>query len=251
VLLLHGLLQWHARRPSNRALDFLRHFYPVLLYTAFFCETAWLNRMFFTRFQDSVVCQWDLALFGCQPGLVWMTQMPWLLLSELLFAAYFSYYVMIAGIGLALFFRDRRQFFHYVSVLSFVFYVCYLLYIVFPVAGPIASVSADHYPAGIKDGPFFHIMAWIYLTFESPGSAIPSSHVAVALVTVYFSFRYLPRIRFIHIPVTILLCISTIYCHYHYGVDVLAGILTAVLLLPLGNWLYSRFQTPEHPSIGA
>jgi membrane-associated phospholipid phosphatase len=251
LVLVDALIRWHALRPLNKTLDFLRHFYPVLLYTAFFCETAQLNRMFFTDYLDPVMRRWDQALFGSQPGLVLMPQMPWLLLSELLFAAYFSYYVMIGGIGLALFLRDRRQFFHYVSVVSFVFYVCYFLYIVFPVAGPIDSVNAADYPVGVTKGPFFHLMAWIYRVFESPGAAIPSSHVAIALTTLYFSFLYLPRLRFIHLPLAVLLCASTVYCHYHYAVDVVAGICTAVILIPVGNWLYSRFQTPKRVNAGA
>jgi hypothetical protein len=57
--------------------------------------------------------------------------------------------------------------------------------------------------------------------FESPGAALPSSHVAVAVCTVYFSFRYLPRIRYLHLIMAILLCGSTVYCRYHYVVDVL------------------------------
>ena len=85
-------------------------------------------------------------------------------------------------------------------------------------------------------------MAWIYQVFEAPGAAIPSSHVAIALCTVSFSFCYLRRIRYPHLLVAVLLCLATVYCRYHYLVDVLAGILTAVVLVPLGNWLYFRFD---------
>jgi membrane-associated phospholipid phosphatase len=41
----------------------------------------------------------------------------------------------------------------------------------------------------------------------------------------------------------ILLCLSTVYCHYHYGVDVIAGVLTAALVVPLGNWIYWKTQS--------
>jgi membrane-associated phospholipid phosphatase len=40
----------------------------------------------------------------------------------------------------------------------------------------------------------------------------------------------------------VLLCLSTVYCRYHYVVDVAAGILTAAVLVPLGNWFYFRFR---------
>jgi membrane-associated phospholipid phosphatase len=164
---------------------------------------------------------------------------------------------MIAGVGLALFLRNREQFFHYVSVVSFVFYVCYLTYIFLPVMGPRsfnrdpaeytlpAEVQPAHVPAvpeAVKTGVFYQIMGFIYRHFEAPGAAFPSSHVAVALTTVWFSFRYLRRIRYIHLVDVILLCLSTVYCRYHYVVDVAAGALTAGVLVPLGHHLYSRFR---------
>ena len=85
-------------------------------------------------------------------------------------------------------------------------------------------------------------MKWIYRTFEAPGAAFPSSHVAVALCTVSFSFRYLRPIRYAHLVVAVLLCVSTVYCRYHYVVDVLAGLVTAAVVVPTGNWLYFRFS---------
>jgi membrane-associated phospholipid phosphatase len=258
LVVVHWLIQAQARRQESRALDFFRHFYPVLLYTPFFCETGRLNRMFFANYLDPMAIRCDQALFGWQPGALLMQKLPWLPLSELLYAAYFSYYLMIAGVGIALFMRNRREFFHYVSVVSFVFYICYLLYIVLPVIGPqvlsheiegyalpadLEHLTTDQaYPEAVKAGPFFHLMAWIYRVFEAPGAALPSSHVAVALCTLYFSFRYLRRIRYLHLTLAILLCFSTIYCHYHYGIDVLTGLLTAVVLVPLGNWLYFKAE---------
>jgi membrane-associated phospholipid phosphatase len=58
----------------------------------------------------------------------------------------------------------------------------------------------------------------------------------------YFSFRYLRPIRYIHLTVAILLCLSTVYCRYHFVVDVLAGMVTAAVLVPTGNWLYFKYQ---------
>ena len=68
--------------------------------------------------------------------------------------------------------------------------------------------------------------------------------VAVTITTWWFSFRYLPRIHFAHLVMVLLLCLSTVYCRYHYVVDVLAGIATAAVLVPLGNWLYFHFRRP-------
>ncbi len=144
-------------------------------------------------------------------------------------------------------------------MVSFLFYVCYLIYIILPVIGsraffhqvdgyalPAATqqlASTDVYPVAVQSGFFFRLMKWVYRVFESPGSAMPSSHVAVALCTVFFSFRYLRRIRYVHLGLAVLLCLATVYCRYHYAVDVLAGLVTAAVLIPTGNWLYFRFGT--------
>jgi membrane-associated phospholipid phosphatase len=261
LVIVHCLIQAYARYQPGRVLGFVRHFYPVLLYTPFFVETGSLNRMFFSNYLDPVVAQWEQHLFGCQPSVLFMEKLPWLPVSELFYISYFSYYVMIGGVGIALFVRSRRQFFHYVSVVSFLFYACYLIYIILPVIGSRAFFHqaegyalpeviqrlaiTDTYPESVQSGVFFHIMKWLYREFEAPGSALPSSHVAVALCTVYFSFRYLRPIRYGHLAIACLLCLSTVYCRYHYLLDVLAGLVTAATLIPLGNWLYFKFRRPD------
>jgi membrane-associated phospholipid phosphatase len=216
--------------------------------------------MFVTHYLDAFTIRADQALFGGQPGATLMPRFPWLALSELFYAAYFSYYIMIGGVGFVLLLRNRAHFLHYVSVVSFVFYICYLTFIFLPIIGPqvlaheipayhlpadLEHLAVDnYYPDSVRSGVFFNIMEWIYRVFESPGSAFPSSHVAIAVCTLYFSFRYLRPIRYIHLLAVVLLCISTVYCHYHYGVDVLGGLLTAAILIPLANYLYRKSSPP-------
>lgn len=253
----HLIIHLHARRPANRFLDFVWHFYPVLLYTAFYRETGALNQMFYAGYLDPVFIRAEHAIFGCQPSLELMERVPFLPVSEILYAAYFSYYLMIIGVGIALFLRQRQQFYHYISTVSFVFYICYLIYIFLPVIGPrifyreladtnwvlppdVSPPVLPAFPEAIQGGPFFQIMAFIYKHFETPGAAFPSSHVAIAAVTVYFSFLYLRRIRYAHLVVAMLLSLATVYCRYHYAIDVTAGLLTAGIFIPLGNWFYYR-----------
>ena len=136
LFLVHRLVSANGRGRGGGVLDFLRHFYPVILYAAFYRESGMLSQMFVSGHLDPVIIRWEQALFGFQPSMEFMAALPWLPVSELFYASYFSYYVMIGGVGLALFLRRREAFFHYVSVLSFVFYVCYLIYIFLPVIGP-------------------------------------------------------------------------------------------------------------------
>jgi membrane-associated phospholipid phosphatase len=191
-----------------------------------------------------------------------MDWLPCPAVSELFYAAYFSYYVMVAGVGLALFYRNREQFSHYLSVISLLFYVCFLIYIFLPVQGPrvffrefascplpadVQPLVAPVLPGAVQAGPFCRLMAWIYYAFDRPGAAFPSSHVAVAIGTVCFSFRYLRPIRWPHLVAVVLLCVATVYCRYHYVVDVMAGGVTAAVLIPLGNRLYFKFRNAPQP----
>jgi len=263
LFLVHRMVGANGRGRGGSVLDFLRHFYPVLLYAAFYRESGMLSQMFVSGHLDPVIIRWEQALFGFQPSMEFMAALPWLPVSELFYVSYFSYYVMIAGVGLALFLRRREAFFHYVSVLSFVFYVCYLIYIFLPVIGPrlfsrslggftlppdvqaLVAPGLLAFPPQVTHGPFFRIMAFIYEVFEAPGAALPSSHVAASICTVWFSFRYRLRIRHVHLVMVVLLCFSTIYCRYHYVIDVLAGLVTVAVLVPLGNWLFSRYHEPQ------
>lgn len=265
IVLVHLLIQFQGSRRLGSLLNFLRHFYPVLLYAWLFAQTGWLNRMFVDHYLDPSIIRWEQALFGCQPSVLFMQKLPDLALSEILYASYFSYYLMIGGIGLALYLRNRQQFFHYISVISFVFYVCYLIYIALPIVGPrvffhdVPDYSLPRacqqlapiafYPDTVKAGPFYHIVSFIYRVIEAPGAALPSSHVAIAMCTVFFSFLYLPRIRYAHLGVAILLCVATVYCRYHYGLDVLTGLLTAAILVPIANWLYFRLRPPQQEGL--
>jgi len=256
LVAIDGLIRWHSARPDQRVVGFLRHFYPVLLYTFLYRETGSLNHLLETGYLDAHLLRWDLRMFGGLPSASFMVRLPYLPVSELFYASYFSYYIMIPAVGIALFIRQRVQFQHYLTVMSFVFYVCYLTYIFTPVMGPpildprlrplplppdLAGLTLPEIPATIQRGPFFQVMAYVYRHFEAPGAAFPSSHVAVALCTLYFSFRYLRRIRIPHSIMVILLSLATVYCRYHYVADVIAGALAAAVLIPLGNWLYARF----------
>ena len=239
LVLIHGLIQLAARFPANRILDFLRQYYPVPLYIGFYPETELLNQLFFPGYLDAHFLKLEQGLFGMQPGLELMLRFPATWVAEVLYAAYFSFYLMIAGVGLALLLRDRRQFAHYISVVSFVLYICYAIYIFLPVVGPrivdlnLPGITLPHEtlpvgdygtPPSVQRAVFFRIMGWFYDHFESAGAAFPSSHVAVAICTVYFSFRYLRRIRHVHLLAVMLLCVATVYGRYHYTADGIASI---------------------------
>ena len=226
-----------------------------MLYAFLYRESEQLNLMFVDNYLDPVFIALEELIFGFQPAVVFMNAFPHLLVSEFFYMSYFSYYVMIAGVGLTLYFGKREEFWHYLAVLSFVFYGCFLAFIFLPVAGPpafymdipryLGQQQLPYYPLefppSVTSGPFFHLMGFLYRTFESGGGAFPSSHVAAALCVVFLSWRTLPRARYLILAATVALSFATVYCRYHYAVDVFAGAATAGVLIPLGERLYRRY----------
>jgi membrane-associated phospholipid phosphatase len=255
ILAIHAFVVRNARRPNNRFFSFFRHFDPLILYAFLYRESEQLNLMFVDRYLDTDFIALEERIFGFQPAVAFMNAFPHTLVSEFFYMSYFSYYVMIAGVGLALYFKRREEFWHYLALLSFLFYVCFLLFIVLPVAGPpafymdipryLGQQQLPYYPLefppSVTSGPFFHLMGFLYRTFESGGGAFPSSHVAAALCVLFFSWRYLRRVRYLILAATFALSFATVYCRYHYAVDVFAGAATAGILVPLGEWLYRRY----------
>jgi membrane-associated phospholipid phosphatase len=255
ILLIHAFIVGSARRPENRFFSFFRHFYPLMLYLFLYRESEQLNLMFVDGYLDPAFIALEELIFGFQPAVVFMNAFPHPLVSEFFYMSYFSYYVMIAGVGLALYFRRREKFWHYLAVLSFVFYGCFLAFIFLPVAGPPAFYMEIpkyldqqrlpyyplEFPPSVTLGPFFNLMRILYRTFETGGGAFPSSHVAAAICVLFFSWRYLLRARYVILAATLALSFATVYCRYHYAVDVFAGAATAGALVPVGEWLYRRY----------
>lgn len=258
ILALHALIRVHGAFPNWRGPGFLRHFYPILLYAVLYHESETLNLMILDRYLDRAFIAFEQRLFGLQPSVRFMEAFAFPLVSEFFYAAYFSYYLMIAGVGAALYRQNRQRFFHFIAIVSIVFYVCFTIYIFLPVVGPpvfyvpIANFPDQAhlpfyplpFPAAVSGGFFFRLMQLIYRYCEGHGAAFPSSHVAVAVCTLYFTWRYFPRQRFLHLAAVVALCLSTVYCRYHYAVDVPAGIVTAAVVIPLSEALYRRMPAP-------
>jgi membrane-associated phospholipid phosphatase len=253
--LIHLLVKTYRKHPQNRLVSLLRYLYPIILYTAFYRETGELNHLFIGGYIDEFLITIEQRIFGLQPAVVLMQRFstPWI--SELLYASYFSYYVMIVGVGIVLYIQHKERCFHYITVVSFIFYVCYLTYIIVPAIGgrafwtPIEGLAQGNipfypleFPQSIQNGIFYQLMGFIYHHFEAEGAAFPSSHTAIALTTLYFSWQYLPRIRYFHAVAVILLLISTVYCRYHYMVDIYAGVATFAVLLVIAETLYSKLH---------
>jgi membrane-associated phospholipid phosphatase len=222
VLSTVAVATWWGRIPG-----WLRAWTPLLALLFLYSELPMLIRATgHGQFYDFTVISWETAMFGGQPAIQWALAAPWRPLSELLHAAYLSYYGLIAVVPLVLWFTRRKaDFTEGVFVLMLTFVTCFVCYLAFPVEGPRYL-----WPGTAPEGPVRSFTLWLLDARSSRGTAFPSSHVAVATTQSILAWRYF---RWRGLPVSALsagLALGAVYGGFHYAVDVVAGVVLGVVI---------------------
>lgn len=239
-----GLSRWTRRPlPVSAAGRFLRAVYPVALTPLLYAELSFLNQLFAEGYLDPIVQGWEASLFGGQPSVEVARRFPSFWLSELLHAGYFAYYLIVPAALLGIYRTRRARALHAVAFqTALAFFLCYLVFILFPVAGPrylftpIAGARAE--------GTLFALVHAVLESGSSKGTAFPSSHIAAAWAAVLACWRIDVRWFWLLVAPAAALAAGTIYGRFHYGVDAVAGIALAfavhatapALLRRLGEW---------------
>ena len=226
----------------NAITIFIRWWYPVLLFTLCFEAVGRMIHMMQPGLIDARLVEADQWLFGevLTPVLQGYAR-PWL--TEIMYIFYSSYYFLIPGVGLALYVQGtsgqqgqpQLAFRKYLLTVSLTFWVCYVHFLFTPAGGPVFWPA---YPGPVFDltgGPVTALEQWVFQHGTIVGGAFPSSHVAVAFVCAVFAIRF-AVVPWLVVPLSIGLAISTVYAGYHYGVDVLYGVIVgaAVTLMAEG-----------------
>ena len=234
----------HAKYP-NRFWQIVRDWYAILFFLYFFEATSALNRIIFPDFLDAFFQKIDYFIFGYQPARVWGLMFNKWIISEILHLSYFSYYLM--GIFyLAVYLRNQVKFRLYAFILTFVFFLCYLTFDILPVVGGRNLPGMMELTQTYRYGPFTRIMAFIYNSSPHLGGAFPSSHVAIAVVVNISAFDFNRKLGWIILPVVTLLTISTVFCHYHYFIDTMFGLLYGIGFYFTGREIYLKHSFWEN-----
>ena len=214
---------------------------------------------------DHLFAAADQTLFGCQPSLLFSQQVPWGWFSELMCLGYVSYFPLIVLVVLYYFVRRYHEFVWASTVILAAFFAYYVVFVLVPVTGPqfyYPAVGFDKIAAGVfpdlgnwflthdfrmpapgwSDGFFYHLLDVTHDSGERPTAAFPSSHVGITAILFLLALRTRCRwLSGILLFFLILMCMSTVYIFAHYLVDVLAGLVTALLFYALFYYLSVRF----------
>ena len=226
-LVVHGLLVTLAvlmprARRSGSVGQFMGDWYPLLILMVLYTEVGLAN-LADGRAYDRLVLGWEQAIFGFQPAREWIRVYPSVWLSWLLHLGYLAYYPIVLAPPLAFWITGRHEAMRLaITTIAVTFYLCYLMYLLFPVVGPrFVFPAADNAATRTAIAQFTarfleHVAAW--------GAAFPSSHVAVAVAATVIALRDWRALGLALAVPTTLLALGSVYGQFHYALDAIAGL---------------------------
>lgn len=250
--LIAGLALTVHRRGTSApaAVRFARDLYlvPIILYI--YTQASSIAFPLHGRDYDQALIAADRFLFGGDPT-VWAFRFAHPALTELLQLAYSSYYLFFIAL-IAEFSRrpDRRAFETGAFLIVYGFYLSYVGYLLVPAVGP--RFTLHDFAATDAELPGLLLTPYLRDIINAGGGApagsadplaavhrdaFPSGHTQLTLTAMYIAFRMRSLHRWWLLAVGSLLIVSTIYMRYHYGIDVLAGVLFFIAAVASGTAL--------------
>jgi len=230
------------RRPVCRLVH---DFSPVLIIPVLFNTLGPIIDCASPNRWDPWFAQMDTRVFG---GLaeMWrdvLGRPQWL--TDLSYLAYVGYYVAPVALGAVLYLkRPKHEFQQLVFTVVLTFYASYVGYFIFPTLGP--RVPFDSEALIVGGGAISHtVRLFIDYAERTRTDAFPSGHTAVALACFYFAWRASPTVGAIFTALAAGIIFSTVYLHYHYVVDVIAGAGLAAGCIWLGPRLEPALEPRE------
>jgi membrane-associated phospholipid phosphatase len=198
---------------------------------------------------DPILIRLDYLIFNNHPTIL-LERITNPLLTDILQLAYSTYYFIPLSFGVILWVnKQRKEFDKTLFLILFCFYLSYLGYLLMPALGPrftINHLQTTELHGFIVAEPIQRFLNWLE---GIKRDAFPSGHTAIALLVLYLAYRFKRSYFWIALPIVSALIFSTVYCRYHYVVDVIAGFGLTILTILLGEWYYEQWLKQQSGSL--
>ena len=230
-----------ARREATlpAAAQLFVDFYPAVFLPIVFNTLEPLIEALHGGARDDVLIRADRWLFGVDVT-VWLQRAvrPWL--SDIFFVFYASYYFFALTLGLILWARDRETARRYVFTLMVCYYVSWAGYFTIPALGPRFAQAAE-YTVSLTTTPVSRAISDTINALEKTKfDVFPSGHTMIAVAVLLVAYKRARDAFWVFLFFATGLVMSTVYCRYHYVIDVIAGTTLAFLCVPIGDRIYDR-----------
>ncbi len=219
----------------------VRQAYPLALFIYFFIAVTRFDTALSGIDLDPYFAAMDTFLFGSVPSSWLLFEYPSFLLSELLHGAYVLYYISIPGLAFWLYAKNKNALKEYLVVGMFIFYAACLTYAVLPVVGGRFDPAIRALTETYRYGLFTRIMVFIYRNSAHTGAAFPSTHALMSLVLAIMSIKRSRPLALVFSINAALIMVATVYCGYHYVVDIIAAIMYTAILYPVALRMHQAY----------
>jgi membrane-associated phospholipid phosphatase len=238
LVLVTWLVPKEDRLPAP--LDFLIDFYPAVFLPVLFNMLEPLIAALRGGARDDLLIAIDRAMFGVDVS-VWMQRFARPLVNDVFYCFYATYYFLALTLGLILWLRDRPAARRFVFTLMVVYYVSYAGYFIVPALGP-RFAQANLYTVSLTETPVSRFINDTINSLEKTKfDVFPSGHTMVSVAVLLVAWKRARDVFWWLLPIATGLIISTVYCRFHYVIDLIAGASLAVVTVPFADWLYDRW----------
>lgn len=223
--------------------------FPILCVLVIFDSLEWLVHYVNPEDIDPILIRLDYLIFNNHPTII-LERIMSPLLTDILQIAYSTYYFIPISLGVVLLLNNQREEFNRtLFLILFCFYLSYLGYILMPALGPRFTIS--HLQTTELQGLFIAepLQKLLNKLEGIKRDAFPSGHTAIAVTVLYLAYRFKKRFFWILLPIVAALIFSTVYCRYHYVVDIIAGFGLTLLTIFLGEWYYEWWLKGQSRSL--
>jgi membrane-associated phospholipid phosphatase len=222
----------------------------TLAYAYLFGAVDKLQLILQGRWLDEYVMDAEQYIFGVQPTL-WLQHFTTPPLTEWMMFAYVIYVPMYPVLcGIIYYLRGEVAMEDYFFALGFTNILCDIGFILFPVAGPMATIG-DLYSVPLNGYVFTFFGELMRSNLHYVGGTIPSPHCAAATIMWVMAYRYHRPSFYILTPVVLSLYVSTFYLRYHFVTDAVVGIIVAFVALLIVPFLIKAWDRLAEKSIKA
>jgi len=219
---------------SSRQSWFLYQFWPVpaillgyLLMRVLRLELA--IEFFAITQQDTLMIELDTVVFGqALPLTIQHWTSPTLTLLMETAYLHFYYLLPIGSLMVCYWHQQDENFLRMRQAIIYTLAGGFCCYFLMPVKGP-SDFMATQFSVPLNAG---HDMVYAAVNnFRFAYDCFPSLHTAIPWVTLFVSWSwYSLPVRLLMLGMTLSITLSTLYLRYHYGFDVLAGLLWACIV---------------------
>jgi len=208
----------------------LRTVAVLALFGFLFQAVDGLQHIIFAGWMDDVLISAEFSLTGTESSL-FLRNLTNPVLTEWMMFAYVIYVPLLPLMALICYRSAGPGAANsYLLNLALANILCYLGFILFPVASPLYHWP-EMYSTPLHGGFFSWCGEWIRHNQHYAGGSLPSPHCAAGTVMLVMLYRHNRQLFYVGLPTILTLYVSTVYGRYHYAWDGIAGILSAAIVL--------------------